>query len=182
MRTASTLAVLIGAICALPALGQECSSPVYPHLKALECFIGDWEAKVTIPDGSTPSEELGPVAGKQVVLTLSIRWAPGKCAQIINATYQIEDVQIKGTAIRAWDENVIRQYQFTTHKGVWSGTWKKDGGTWIFEYEGKNLDGRIGSGKRLITFKNEDNFVVKETSQMLAGKPQPDNEWHFKRK
>jgi hypothetical protein len=158
--------------------------PVYQHLQDLECFIGDWEAKAVLPDGAAPSDQLGEVAGKQVVLKTSVRWAPGKCAQIIDVTYQIEGVVlIKGTAIRAWDQHAeqIREYQFTTHKGVWTGTWTEDGELWVDEYTGKNLDSRVGTGKRVITFRDKNNYVINDIDRTLAEDPQPAEQWQFKR-
>jgi hypothetical protein len=184
MRTYITLATLVAITFGGSVLGEEAESPVYQHLEDLECFIGDWEATAILPDGTAPSDQLGEVAGKQVVLKTSVRWAPGKCAQIIDVTYQIEGVVlIKGTAIRAWDQDAkqIREYQFTTHKGVWTGTWKKDGGSWIHEYRGKNLDSRVGTGKRVISFSDENNYVIKDINRTLAGKPQPAEQWKFKR-
>ena len=176
---------LLLAVSIVVGQAPETDSPVYPHLEALECFVGDWEAKATIPDGATASDELGEVAGNQVVLSVSVRWAPGKCAQIANVKYHMQGVaQIMGTAIRAWDQTSekICEHQFTTHKGIWAGTWKKDGKKWIYEYEGRNLDGKKGTGTRVMTFKNEDCYVVKDTNQTLDGKPQPDIEWRFERK
>jgi len=93
-------------------------------------------------------------------------------------------VLIMGTTIRAWDQDSgrIRHHLFTTHKGTWSATWKRDGARWINEYEGKDLDGKQGVGKEVITFKGRDHYVLNQTNRTLDGKPQPDIDWHFKRK
>ena len=72
--------------------------------------------------------------------------------------------------------------QFTTHKGTWTGTWRKDGTTWVYDYKGMNLDGKKCSGKQLITFENDDHYVSKDVEQVSDGQPQPDIEWHFERK
>ena len=180
-----TTAFLLMASMAAGQAGESSDSLVYPQLKALECFIGDWESKVIMPAGTTASELLGEVAKKQVSLTLTVRWAPGKSSQIIHIEHRLEGTTpIKGAGLRGWDESTqqIRDYMFTTHKGTWSGTWKQDGDIWIFEYEGTNLDRKKASGTRRITFKEEDHFIERDVNQLLDGKPQPDVELHFTRK
>jgi hypothetical protein len=178
----------LGALLVLTSVttGQasEQAAPVYPQLEALEQFIGDWEARSTVPDDAPPSELLGPIAGKTVILTTYVRWAPGKCAQVINLTYKIPDtVQILGTGIRAWDQKAqqICEHSFTTHKGTWSGTWKKDGNAWVYEYQGINLDGEKWTGKRVFTFTDKDHYVLKDIEQTCDGEPRPDAELALQR-
>ena len=183
MWSCSCLAVVAAAI--LSQAEKSADPPVYEQLKSIECFIGEWEGRATIPEGTTSSNQLGDVAGKEIVLTISVRWGLGKSAQIIESVYYVPDVDsIKGTSVRGWDQSSgqIRTYLFTTHKGVWSGTLKKEGETWISVIEGTNLDGEKCTFTELTTFKNKDSFVAKDVNRTVDGKPQPDTEWQFQRK
>ena len=159
-------------------------APVQSQLKDLECFTGDWQATATLPKESAPSDKLGELGGKAVTLSMSVRWAPGKCAQLVDVDWYVPDlVRIKGTAVRAWDQDSkqIREHLFTTHKGTWTGSWKQNGETWVHSYRGHDLDGKVGTGKQTCTFRSADEFVLTETNRTLDGKPQPDMKWTFKR-
>ena len=58
---------------------------------------------------------------------------------------------------------------------------ERDGDKWVFSYVGRNLDGKKGTGKRVVTFEDADHYTMTETELTLDGKPQPDVTWHFKR-
>lgn len=179
------------AVCVLPVLlfissqllAQE-TSKAFSFLKDLDVFSGSWEATAVIPAGTAESERLGTVQGKKVTIIETARWAPGKCAQIVDVSYQIDGSEtILGTTLFGWDQKAktITTTHYTTHKGVWSGTAVKDGSKWVFSYEGLNLDGKKGVGKRVVTFTDEDHYTLTERDCTLDGKPQPDVTWHFER-
>ena len=169
-------------------VGQaEAKSPmkpiVYEHLKALECFVGKWESKATLPDDTPQSEKLGELSGKEVVIRSTVRWTPGMCAQIENANYNIRGVEvIKGTAIRAWDQAAknICSHTFTSHKGTWAGVWVKVGDKWIHEFEGTDLDDKKVTGRWEITFENDDCYVIKE-ARSVDGEQRPEVVWTCRR-
>ena len=156
----------------------------FPYLKSLDVFTGTFEGTTILPSGTTGSERLGEVQGKKVTIIETSRWAPGKCAQIVDISYAVDGAEtILGTTLIGWDQSKkkITSTQVTTHKGVWSGTVERDGKKWIFSYEGYNLDGKKASGKRIITFTDDDHYTSVDTESVLDGKPQPDVTWHFKR-
>jgi hypothetical protein len=160
-------------------------SPAYEHLKDLEVFVGSWEGTTTLPVGAAESEKLGKLAGAKVTLTLTTRWAPGKCAQITEYDFRIEGSEpILGASLLGWDQvnQEIRFNQFTTQTGTWAGVTKRTGTNWIEVIEGYNLDRLKRTGKRVTRFIDKDHFVTTETEQMLDGKPQPDIVWNFVRK
>ena len=160
------------------------SSSAYHFLKDLEVFSGSWEGTTELPADTPESERLGQVGGKQVKLLETCRWAPGKCAQISEISYMIDGSEtILGTTLIGWDQKSeqITMKEFTTHKGVWSGTIEKDGGKWVFAFEGYNLDGKKCTGKRVVTFTDADHYTSIETDRTQDGEPLPDATWHFRR-
>jgi hypothetical protein len=159
------------------------TSRAFAFLKDLDVFTGTWEGTTVLPSGTTESERLGQVEGKKVTITQTSRWAPGKCARVMDTSFEIEGSEtILGTTLIGWDQKgkTITTTQFTTHKGVWSGTIKREGNKWVFSYEGVNLDGKKGTGKRIVTFA-DDNHYTAEQHSTLDGEPQPHVTWQFKR-
>lgn len=177
-------------IAAAAVLGQQpdVESPMYKHLEPLGYFVGEWQAKSQIPANVPPSNELGDIAGKTVVLTTSVEWAPGKCAQIVHVDYHMQNVvRIRGTAIRSWDQKPdgsgeICERFFTTHKGTWKGTWKKvDEQTWEHKYTGVDLDGKKCKGTRVYKLENKNKYILREKDRFEDGEPIPDIQWEFER-
>ncbi len=167
-----------------PLAKTQDTSPVYEHMKDMEWMIGEWIGTSHVPSGTDSSDELGELEGKNVTQHRSIRWAPGKSALVEEFEYVIEGTAtISGTSLTGWDQhaNAIRSTEYTTHKGVWSGTWTKDGDRWIHEYEGFNLDGRKGTGRLVITGVSSRRFEAKEVDRATDGKPQPGMQWVFER-
>ena len=155
-----------------------------PFLQDLDVFTGTFEGTTVLPKGTADSERLGKLQGKKITLIETAHWAPGKCAQITDVTYQIDGSEtILGTTLFGWDQtkNTITYTQYTTHKGVWSGTVSKDGDKWIFTYEGYNLDGHKCIGKRIVNFTDKDHYTLLDTDQTLDGKPELDVTWQFQR-
>jgi hypothetical protein len=156
----------------------------YQHLKELECFIGDWEGKGVVPASPANSDTVQKLAGKPIVLKLNVSWGPGKCSQIMRSTWEVPgEILIQSMWIRGWDQRseAIRVYSFTTHKGAWDSTVKKEGEQWLVDFAGVNLDGSRCKGKITIEFKDEDTFVETEHSSTVDGKPIPDLVYTFTR-
>lgn len=166
------------------AVGQDVESPVYEHLKDLECFIGTWEAKLAVPESPAASENLKKWAGKTALLRMTVRWAPGKSAQIIEEVHDIPgEMKITGTTLRGWDQSAqkIKDSSFTTHKGVWSGIWEKQGDAWVVEYTGFNLDGAKCEGVQEINVINKDTLVMTDKRATIDGKAYPNTECKYTR-
>ncbi len=155
-----------------------------PFLAALDVFTGTFEGTTVIPTGTTDSERLGEVQGKKVTIVETTRWAPGKCAQVVDVSYRIDGSEtILGTTLFGWDQikKQITTTQFTTHKGVWNGTVERDGDKWVFSYVGEIPRRQERYGEVGQTFEDADHYTMTETELTLDGKPQPDVTWHFKR-
>ena len=177
---ASTIVYLIA-----PVSNAQETSRAYEHLKELEVFIGDWEGKMTVPEGARPSESRGEVAGRQVALSETVRWAPGKCGQVIDYKWHMEgQPPILAVSLLGWDQGrkQIVSNDYTTETGTWSGTWKKEDGKWTCTYQGLNLDGTKCSGKRVYAFSDEDHYVMRDVSRIEAGAKQPDLRFEYSRK
>ena len=179
----SVLSVLLLLVFITSQSSAQETSKAFAFLKDLDVFGGTWEGTTVLPAGTTDSERLGEVQGKKVTIIETSRWAPGKCAQVVDIIFQIDGSEtILGTTLIGWDQKAkrITTTRFTTHKGVWSGTVEKDGNKWVFSWEGFNLDGKKGTGKRVVTFTDDDHYTAEQESA-LDGEPQPHVTWHFKR-
>lgn len=164
------------------SLSQEASRS-FPLLKDLEVFTGTFQGKAVLPTGTADSEKLGEMQNKKVTIIQTTRWAPGKCAQIVDVSYALDKSEtILATMIIGWDQTKkkITTRSYTTHKGVWAGTVAKDGNKWVFAHEGYNLDGKKVRGQRTVTFNSADEYTEVETLTR-DGKPEPSITWHFKR-
>lgn len=162
---------------------EDSLSPVSEHLKELECFVGIWEAEETISDSPNSSATIKNWAGKKYSVRMTVKWAPNKSAQIIEFVGKYPDgVTIIGSGLRGWDQsaNAIREYSFTSHKGVWSGTLTKTGNVWVSKYAGMNLDGAHCSGSEASTFESADAYVSRENSE-VEGKAIPERVMRFTR-
>ncbi len=156
----------------------------YEHLKDLQCFVGVWEAETIIPKSPANSKSVQKLAGKKLKLRLTFNWTPEKNAQTVAVVYEVPgDVTINSTALRGWDQaaDTIKEYSFTTHLGVWTGTIEKVADKWVNEYEGVNLDGAECSGTRTYTFKGNDTMLMTDARQRVDGKETPNMDYHFKR-
>jgi hypothetical protein len=162
---------------------QDGPSPVYEHLKDLECFVGTWEAKGVVPSSPDLSETPRPWAGKAFLVRMTVTWAPDKSAQLIKIVGSYPDgVKITSSGLRGWDQSTkkLREYEFTTHKGVWKSTVTKDGNTWLQEYSGHNLDGAKCSGTMGMKFEGKDKFIQTDRGT-VDGKKIPEMVLHFTR-
>ena len=84
-------------------------SRAFPHLESLDMFSGSFEGTTVLPSGTTGSERLGNVKGKKVTIIETTRWAPGKCAQIVDVSYSIDGSEtILGTTVIGWDQTKKR--------------------------------------------------------------------------
>ena len=155
-----------------------------PFLQKLDVFSGTFEGTAILPKQTVESGRLGELQGKKVTIIETSRWAPGKCAQIADYSFSIDGSEtILGTTVYGWDETkkTITFTEYTTHKGVWSGTVSADGDKWTFAYEGYDLDGRKHTGKRVVTFTDNDHYTMRQTDRAINGHPEPDIKWQFKR-
>lgn len=167
------------------AVGQNDESPVYEYLKDLEAFVGSWEAQSVVPEAPGASESLKKWAGKTVLLRMTVRWAPGKAAQIVELVDEIPgDRTIMGTSLIGWDQSAkgIRERILTTHKGIWAGKWNKmDDQSWVVEYTGVNLDGAKCTCTTEYKFVDKDTFTVTDSQKTIDGQPFPDTAYQYKR-
>lgn len=115
MRAACTS--LIGIWCcflAVPAKAAE--SPVYEHLKDLECFIGSWESQSVIPESPAYSKTAIEWQGKPLLLRMNISWVAGKSAQMADTVFEVPgSVKINSATLWGWDQTVgkIKATRFT---------------------------------------------------------------------
>ena len=148
----------------------------YEHLKELECFVGDWEGRAVMSESPAHSETVQKWAGKPIVIKANVSWAPGKSSQIMRSTWEVPgEISIQSMWIRGWDQasEAIKVYSFTTHKGAWTSTLKKEGEKWLVDFSGVNLDGSRSTGTRTMIFEDEDTYVVTESRGTVEGKPVP---------
>ena len=181
-RSSAVYSLVFVLIVASQSFAQE-ASKAYPFLKELDVFSGTFEGTTTVPSGTAKSERLGELQGKKVTMLLTTRWAPGKCAQVADASYSFEGGEtILGTSLVGWDQKKkqITYREFTTHKGVWNGVVQRDGSKWVFLIEGYNLDGKKVVQKHIVKFTDNDHYTLIATST-TDGEPQPEVTWKFKR-
>jgi hypothetical protein len=158
-------------------VGQDAESPAYEHLKDLECFIGTWQGQSVIPESNVDSKHLTDWAGKTVYYRMTVRWAPGKSAQISDWVHDIPgEMKITATRITGWDSNTkkLTSQTFTTQKGVWEGTSEMRGDTLVATYVGFNLDGRKCTGVAEMRAVDKNTIECKDLKQTVEGKAFPD--------
>ena len=79
MRT-TWIALLGLGSCLVATAVTAAESPVYEHLKDLECFVGLWESESVVPESSAYSKTAIEWQGKTLLQRLNISWTAGKNA------------------------------------------------------------------------------------------------------
>lgn len=167
--------VVIAHFTAFAALADE--SPVYEHLKDLECFVGNWEGQSTVPESQAHSASAKVWENKPLLLRMNTSWAPGNNALISHTVFQVPgEVTITGTILWGWDPNEknFKATLFTSHKGFWSDVIQKKEDGFVSNYTGTNLDGAACTGTTTYTFPDDNTMVVSESNRTCDGKPLPD--------
>jgi uncharacterized protein (TIGR02246 family) len=128
-------------------------------LSELEFLVGTWQDDMT-----------------EATVTTQVRWSDSEAFLIRSFTIQVADnAPLRGTEIIGWDptNQQIRSWRFDSDGSFGSGTWSRDGDSWLGRMQQTFVDGGQASSLQVVRSVDPDTLEVATVGLEIDGIPQP---------